>query len=87
MVIFRTVLCQEVRLCCFYRFRVYYWFLYGCYNLELVFVRCILCGFGINRVDFLFSVVRGKVLIGYLFRVCYILRVVDDTEIVLILWV
>ena len=42
---------------------------------------------GTNRVDSLSSVVRGKALIGYLPRVCYIPRVVDDTEVSRISWV
>ena len=34
-----------------------------------------------QRVDYLFSIVRGKALFGCLPRVCNIPRVVDDTEV------
>ena len=42
---------------------------------------------GTNRVESLSSVVRGKALIGYLPRVCYIPRVVDDKVVSRISWV
>ena len=50
-------------------------------------VRRTSCGLGTSRVDSLSSVVRGKALIRYLPRVCYIPRVVDDTEVSRISWV
>ena len=40
-----------------------------------------------QRVDSLFSIVRGKALFGCLHRVCNIPRVVDDTEVSRVLWV